>query len=84
MVSSSSTTRSEIVGWMAGSKLDEMASSEHLRKPKKARINMASSVWGRCGQNGSLCGGWKCIWSKFLKLWAAWSLGGWDWFFGYL
>ncbi len=44
MVSSSSTTRSEIVGWMAGSKLDEMASSEHLRKPKKARINMASSV----------------------------------------
>ncbi len=45
MVSSSSTTRSEIVGWMAGSKLDEMASSEHLRKPKKARINMASSVW---------------------------------------
>ncbi len=46
MVSSSSTTRSEIVGWMAGSKLDEMASSEHLRKPKKARINMASSVGG--------------------------------------
>ncbi len=41
MVSSSSTARSEIV---AGSKLDEMASSEHLRKPKKARINMASSV----------------------------------------
>ncbi len=29
-----------------GLKLDEMASSEHLRKPKKARINMASSVWG--------------------------------------
>ncbi len=45
MVSSSSTAKSEIVGWMAGSKLDEMASSEHLRKPKKARINMASSVW---------------------------------------
>ncbi len=44
MVSSSSTTRSEIVGWMAGSKLDEMVSSEHLRKPKKARINMALSV----------------------------------------
>ncbi len=44
MVSSSSNARSEIVGWMAGSKLDEMASSEHLRKPKKARINMASSV----------------------------------------
>ncbi len=43
MVSSSSTTRSEIVGWMAGSKLDEMASSEHLRKPKKARINMQGS-----------------------------------------
>ncbi len=37
MVSSSSTARSEIVGWMAGSKLDGMASSEHLRKPKKAR-----------------------------------------------
>ncbi len=44
MVSSSSTARSEMVGWMAGSKLDDMASSEHLRKPKKARINMASSV----------------------------------------
>ncbi len=44
MVSSSSTARSGMVGWMAGSKLDEMASSEHLRKPKKARINMASSV----------------------------------------
>ncbi len=43
-VSSSSTARSEMVGWMAGSKLDEMASLEHLRKPKKARINMASSV----------------------------------------
>ncbi len=37
MVSSSSTARSEMVGWMAGSKLDEMASSEHLRKPKEGQ-----------------------------------------------
>ncbi len=49
MVSSSSTARFEIVGWMAGSKLDGMASSEHLREPKKARINMASSVRAVCG-----------------------------------
>ncbi len=40
----SSTARSEMVGWMVGSKLVVMASSEHLRKPKKATINMASSV----------------------------------------
>ncbi len=45
IVSLSSNARSEMVGWMAGSKLDEMASSEHLRKPKKDRMNMASSVW---------------------------------------
>ncbi len=44
MVSSSSTARSEMVGWMIGLNIDVMASSEHLRKPKKARINMASSV----------------------------------------
>ncbi len=45
IVSLSNNARSEMVGWMAGSKLDEMVSSEHLRKQKKATINMASSVW---------------------------------------
>ncbi len=29
---------------------------------------MASSVRGGCGRNGSLCGGWKCIWSTFLSM----------------
>ena len=36
--------KSEMVGWIFGSNLEVMASSEHLRKPKKARINIASSV----------------------------------------
>ncbi len=44
IVSPSSTDKSEMVGWIFGSNLEVMASSEHLRKPKKARINMASSV----------------------------------------
>ena len=44
MVSLSSTDKSEMVGWTLGSNLEVIASSEHLRKPKKARINMASSV----------------------------------------
>jgi len=44
MVSPSITDKSEMVGWIFGSNLEVMAISEHLRKPKKARINMASSV----------------------------------------
>lgn len=45
MVSSSSTDRSEIVGCNFELKLEVMVSSEHLRKPKKDKMNMASSVW---------------------------------------
>jgi len=44
IVSLSSTERSEMFGWIFGSNLEVIASSEHLRKPKKARMNMASSV----------------------------------------
>ena len=44
MVSLSSTDRSVIVGWIFGLKLDVMVSSEHLRKPKKASMNIASRV----------------------------------------
>ncbi len=33
-----------MVGLIAGLNLEEMVSSEHLRKPKKAKMNMASSV----------------------------------------
>ncbi len=29
---------------MAGSNLEEMVSSEHLKNPKKAKMNMVSSV----------------------------------------
>lgn len=36
--------KSEMVGWVLGSNLEVMASSELLRKPKKAKINMASNV----------------------------------------
>ncbi len=35
MVSLSRIVRSEMVGLVAGSNLEEMASSEHLRKPKR-------------------------------------------------
>lgn len=44
MVSSSSTDKSVIVGRTFGLKLDVMMSSEHLRKPKKANMNIMSSV----------------------------------------
>ncbi len=33
-----------MVGLVAGSNLEEMASSEHLKKTKKAQMNMVSSV----------------------------------------
>ncbi len=39
MVSLSTTVRSEMVGLVSRSNLEEMMSSEHLRKPKKARMN---------------------------------------------
>ncbi len=51
MVSLSRMVRSAMVGLMAGSNLEEMVSSEHLKNPKKARMNMASSVW-------AVLGGW--------------------------
>ncbi len=44
MVSLLSTERSETVGWSLGLNLEGNVNSEHLRKPKKARMNMASSV----------------------------------------
>lgn len=44
MVSLSMTDKSEMVGWVLGSNLEVMASSELLRKRKKAKINMASNV----------------------------------------
>ncbi len=33
-----------MVGLVAGSNLEEMASSEHLKNPKKAKMNMVLSV----------------------------------------
>ncbi len=51
MVSLSRIVRSEMVGLMAGSNLEEMVSSEHLKTLKKAKINMASNV---C----AVLGGW--------------------------
>ncbi len=51
MVSLSRMVRSAMVGLMAGSNLEEMVSSEHLKNQKKARMNMASSVW-------AVLGGW--------------------------
>ncbi len=43
MVSLSRIVRSEMVGLVAGSNLEEMASSEHL-KTQKPKMNMVSSV----------------------------------------
>ncbi len=43
MVSLSRMVRSEMVGLMAGSNL-EAVSSAHLKNPKKAKMNMVSSV----------------------------------------
>ncbi len=51
MVSLSRTVRSEMVGLMAGSNLEEVVSSAHLKNPKKAKINMVSSV-------RAILGGW--------------------------
>ncbi len=51
MVSLSRTVRSEMVGLMAGSNLEEVVSSAHLKNPKKAKINMESSV-------RAVLGGW--------------------------
>ncbi len=50
MVSISRMVRSEMVGLMAGSNL-EAVSSAHLKNPKKAKINMVSSV-------RAVLGGW--------------------------
>lgn len=44
MVSLSKTWRSEKVGWMVGLNFELVVNSETLRNPKKARVNMASSV----------------------------------------
>ncbi len=44
MVSLSRMVRSEMVGLTTGSNLEEMVSSEHLKKPKKAKMNMVSIV----------------------------------------
>ena len=44
MVSLSKTWRSEKVGWMVGLNFEWVVNSETLRNPKKARVNMASSV----------------------------------------
>ncbi len=51
MVSLSRIVRSEMVGLMTESNLEEMVSSEHLKTPKKAKINMASNV-------RAVLGGW--------------------------
>ncbi len=51
MVSLSRMVRSEMVGLMAGSNLEEVVSSEHLKNPKKAKMNMVSSV-------RAVLGGW--------------------------
>ncbi len=51
MVLLSRIVRSQMVGLMAGSNLEEMVSSEHLKNPKNAKINMASSV-------RAVLGGW--------------------------
>ncbi len=60
MVSLSRIVRSEMVGLVAGSNLEEMASSEHLKTPKP-KMNMVSSVWAVLG-SGNLCGGCGCTW----------------------
>lgn len=44
IVSLSCKVRSDTVGWSDGLNLDATVNSEHLRKPKKARVNMASRV----------------------------------------
>ncbi len=49
MVSLSRMVRSEMVGLMAGSNLEEAVSSAHLKNPKKAKIDMVSSVRGGTG-----------------------------------
>ncbi len=51
MVSLSRMVRSEMVGLMAGSNLEEAVSSAHLKNPKKAKMNMVSSV-------RAVLGGW--------------------------
>ncbi len=51
MVSLSRMVRSEMVGLMAGSNLEEAVSSAHLKNPNKAKINMVSSV-------RAVLGGW--------------------------
>ncbi len=51
MVSISRMVRSEMVGLMAGSNLEEAVRSAHLKNPKKAKINMVSSV-------RAVLGGW--------------------------
>ncbi len=61
MVSLSRTVRSEMVGLMAGSNLEEVVSSAHLKNPKKAKINMVSSVRAVLGA-GNTCGGRGCTW----------------------
>ncbi len=61
MVSLSRMVRSEMVGLMAGSNLEEAVSSAHLKNPKKAKMNMCR-VYGRYWGAGNTCGGRGCTW----------------------
>lgn len=42
------TVRSETVGWLRGLNIEGVEISEHLTKPKKTKVNMASSVQAVC------------------------------------
>ncbi len=56
------TDKSEMVGLMSGSNLEEVVSSEHLRNPKNAKnehdVECAGGYWGA----GNWCGGCVYIW----------------------
>ncbi len=49
MVSLSRMVRSEMVGLVAGSNLEEMASSEHLKNPQKAKNGHGVECTGGTG-----------------------------------
>ncbi len=61
-VSLSRMVRSEMVGLVAGSNLEEMASSEHLKTQNEHGVECTPCrevlYWG----SGNLCGGCGCTW----------------------
>lgn len=63
MVSLSCQVRSDMVGWMVGLKLAVIVSSEHLKKPKKARVNIASRVRAVWVERYPLRMVYGCIWT---------------------